>query len=32
MGLDLYEKSTLAQELFKKANKILGFAITDIMF
>ena len=32
MGLDLYEKSTLAQELFEKANKILGFAITDIMF
>ena len=32
MGLDLYEKSTLAQELFKKANKILGFSITDIMF
>jgi len=32
MGLNLYEKSTLAQELFKKANKILGFAITDIMF
>jgi [acyl-carrier-protein] S-malonyltransferase len=32
MGLDLYENSTLAQELFEKANKILGFAITDIMF
>ncbi|WP_179354196.1 ACP S-malonyltransferase [Winogradskyella vidalii] len=32
MGLDLYEKSPLAQELFEKANKILGFAITDIMF
>jgi [acyl-carrier-protein] S-malonyltransferase len=32
MGLDLYEKSTLAQELFKKANDILGFPITDIMF
>lgn len=32
MGLDLYEKSTLAQELFEKANKILGFSITDIMF
>ncbi len=32
MGLDLYEKSTLAQELFEKANKILGFPITDIMF
>jgi len=32
MGLDLYEKSELAQELFDKANKILGFSITDIMF
>ena len=32
MGLDLYEKSTLAQEYFEKANTILGFAITDIMF
>lgn len=32
MGLDLYEKSELAQELFEKANKILGFSITDIMF
>ena len=32
MGLDLYEKSALAQELFEKANKILGFSITDIMF
>lgn len=32
MGLDLYEKSALAQEYFKKANSILGFSITDIMF
>ncbi|WP_338359399.1 ACP S-malonyltransferase [Yeosuana marina] len=32
MGLDLYEKSTLAQELFEQANDILGFQITDIMF
>ncbi|WP_299126811.1 ACP S-malonyltransferase [uncultured Winogradskyella sp.] len=32
MGLDLYENSTLAQELFEKANNILGFSITDIMF
>ncbi|KAB1068386.1 ACP S-malonyltransferase [Tamlana haliotis] len=32
MGLDLYENSQLAQELFEKANKILGFNITDIMF
>ena len=32
MGLDLFEKSPLAQEYFKKANTILGFSITDIMF
>lgn len=32
MGLDLYEKSTIAQELFETANAILGFSITDIMF
>lgn len=32
MGLDLYEKSPIAQELFEKANDILGFSITDIMF
>ncbi|MCK0158848.1 ACP S-malonyltransferase [Cellulophaga sp. F20128] len=32
MGLDLYEKYPLAQELFEKANVILGFPITDIMF
>ncbi|AJR03240.1 ACP S-malonyltransferase [Siansivirga zeaxanthinifaciens] len=32
MGLDLYEKSPLAQELFEQANQILGFKITDIMF
>jgi len=32
MGLDLYENSPLAQELFEKANTILGFPITDIMF
>ncbi len=32
MGLDLYEKYPLAQELFEKANTILGFSITDIMF
>jgi len=32
MGLDLYETSTLAQELFENANKILDFSITDIMF
>jgi [acyl-carrier-protein] S-malonyltransferase len=32
MGLDLYEKYPLAQELFEEANEILGFRITDIMF
>lgn len=32
MGLDLYNNSALAQELFEQANSILGFSITDIMF
>jgi len=32
MGLDLYENSPLAQSLFEKANSILGFHITDVMF
>jgi [acyl-carrier-protein] S-malonyltransferase len=32
MGLDLFENSPLAQQLFGQANKILGFSITDIMF
>ena len=32
MGLDLYEKSEIAQHLFEDANEILGFHITDIMF
>jgi [acyl-carrier-protein] S-malonyltransferase len=32
MGKDLYENSALAKELFEKANDILGFRITDIMF
>lgn len=32
MGKDLYEQSPLAKELFEKANEILGFRITDIMF
>ena len=32
MGKDLYENSTEAKELFEKANEILGFRITDIMF
>ena len=32
MGLDLYENSDLAKEMFEKANDILGFSITDVMF
>jgi len=32
MGLDLYEKYPVAQELFEQANEILDFPITDIMF
>lgn len=32
MGKDLYESSPLAKELFDKANEILGFSITDLMF
>jgi len=32
MGKDLYESSALAKELFEKANDILGYRITDIMF
>ncbi len=32
MGLDLYENYPIAQELFEKANDILGFSITDVMF
>ena len=32
MGKDLYEASPVANELFEKANDILGFRITDIMF
>lgn len=32
MGLDIYQKYPLAQELFKQANNILGFSITDMMF
>ena len=32
MGLDLFENSELAQELFNQANDILGFSITDVMF
>ncbi len=32
MGKELYENSALARELFEKANEILGFRITEIMF
>lgn len=32
MGKDLYQSSPIAKELFDKANSILGFNITDIMF
>lgn len=32
MGKDLYESVPVAKELFEKANEILGFRITDIMF
>jgi [acyl-carrier-protein] S-malonyltransferase len=32
MGKDLYDKSPVAKEMFEKANKILGFRITDLMF
>lgn len=32
MGKDLYDNSDLARELFEKANDILGFRITDLMF
>lgn len=32
MGKDLYEQSPMAKELFEKANDILGFRITDLMF
>ena len=32
MGKDLYEGSAEAKEMFEKANDILGFRITDLMF
>ena len=32
MGLDLYNQSDVAKELFDSANSILGFKITEIMF
>lgn len=32
MGKDLYESNPVAREMFEKANEILGFRITDLMF
>ena len=32
MGKDLYDNSSMARELFERANEILGFRITDLMF
>lgn len=32
MGKDLYDNNALAKELFDKADEVLGFKITDIMF
>lgn len=32
MGKDLYDNSPLAKDMFEKANEILGFKITDLMF
>ena len=32
MGKDLYEQNEMAKQLFEKANEILGFRITDLMF
>jgi [acyl-carrier-protein] S-malonyltransferase len=32
MGKDLYDNSALARDMFEKANVILGFRITDLMF
>jgi len=32
MGQELFDRSDLAKELFNKANDILGFSITDVMF
>lgn len=32
MGKELFKKSKLAQEYFERANNILGFSITDVMF
>jgi [acyl-carrier-protein] S-malonyltransferase len=32
MGKDLYDSNPMAKDLFEKANEILGFRITDLMF
>ena len=32
MGKELYENNALAREMYEKANEILGFRITDLMF
>ena len=32
MGKDLYDNNSQAKELFEKANEVLGFRITDLMF
>lgn len=32
MGKELYDNSPIAREMFEKANEILGFRITDLMF
>lgn len=32
MGKDIYEKNEEARQLFERANEILGFRITDVMF
>ena len=32
MGKDLYENSEIAKSMFDKANEVLGFDITSIMF
>ena len=32
MGKDLYDNNPVAREMFEKANDILGFRITDLMF
>ena len=32
MGKELYDSSSQAKELFEKANTLLGFRITDVMF